>query len=51
MIFSLDDLGFLRVNKFYFLECAANGGMEWKGLNLMGANILLVWFITCNILG
>ena len=32
MIFTLDDLKrFPQVNKFYFLECAANGGMEWRG--------------------
>ena len=37
MIFSLDDLKrFPQVNKFYFLECAANGGMEWKGAQLNG---------------
>ena len=31
MIFTLDDLKrFPQVNKFYFLECAANGGMEWR---------------------
>ena len=32
MIFTLSDLKrFPQTNKFYFLECAANGGMEWKG--------------------
>ena len=37
MIFSLEDLKrFPQVNKFYFLECAANGGMEWKGAQLNG---------------
>ena len=37
MIFTLDDLKrFPQVNKFYFLECAANGGMEWKGSQLNG---------------
>ena len=37
MIFSLDDLKrFPQTNKFYFLECAANGGMEWKGSQLNG---------------
>ena len=51
MIFTLDDLKrFPQVNKFYFLECAANGGMEWKVHNLMVVNILLGWFIMFNIL-
>ena len=37
MIFTLDDLKrFPQTNKFYFLECAANGGMEWKGSQLNG---------------
>jgi len=37
MIFTLDDLKrFPQVNKFHFLECAANGGMEWRGAQLNG---------------
>ena len=37
MIFTLDDLKrFPQTNKFYFLECAANGGMEWRGAQLNG---------------
>jgi len=37
MIFTLEDLKrFPQVNKFYFLECAANGGMEWRGAQLNG---------------
>jgi sulfane dehydrogenase subunit SoxC len=37
MIFTLDDLKrFPRVNKVYFLECAANSGMEWRGAQLNG---------------
>ncbi len=37
MIFSLDDIKrFPQVNKFHFLECAANGGMEWRGAQLNG---------------
>lgn len=37
MIFTLDDLKrFPQTNRFYFLECAANGGMEWKGSQLNG---------------
>ena len=37
MIFTLDDLKrFPQTNKFYFLECAANGGMEWRGSQLNG---------------
>ncbi len=37
MIFTLDDLKrFPRVSKFYFLECAANSGMEWRGAQLNG---------------
>ena len=37
LIFTLDDLKrFPQTNKFYFLECAANGGMEWRGAQLNG---------------
>ena len=37
MIFTLEDLKrFPQVNRFHFLECAANGGMEWKGSQLNG---------------
>lgn len=37
LIFTMEDLmRFPRVNKTYFLECAANGGMEWKGAQLNG---------------
>ena len=37
MIFTLDDIKrFPQTNKFYFLECAANGGMEWRGAQLNG---------------
>ncbi|MEZ5843080.1 MAG: sulfite dehydrogenase [Hyphomicrobiaceae bacterium] len=37
MIFTLDDLKrFPRTNKIYFLECAANSGMEWRGAQLNG---------------
>ena len=35
LIFTMDDLlRFPRVNKIYFLECAANSGMEWRGAQL-----------------
>lgn len=37
LIFTMDDLKrFPRVSKFHFLECAANGGMEWRGAQLNG---------------
>ena len=37
LIFTLDDLKRLpRVNRIYFLECAANTGMEWRGAQLNG---------------
>ncbi len=37
MIFTLNDIKrFPQTNKFYFLECAANGGMEWRGAQLNG---------------
>jgi len=37
MVFTLDDLKrFPRVNHIYFLECAANSGMEWRGAQLNG---------------
>ena len=52
MIFTLDDLKrFPQTNKFYFLECAANGGMEWKGSQLNGCQYTLGWFIMFNIQG
>ena len=36
-VFELSDLArFPRVNKLYFLECAANSGMEWRGAQLNG---------------
>ncbi|MDU8929074.1 sulfite dehydrogenase [Alisedimentitalea sp. MJ-SS2] len=38
MVFTYDDLErFPRVNQTYFLECAANTGMEWAGAQLNGA--------------
>jgi sulfane dehydrogenase subunit SoxC len=37
LIFTMDDLKrFPRENKVYFLECAANSGMEWRGAQLNG---------------
>ncbi len=37
MIFTLDDIKrFPRTNKIFFLECAANSGMEWRGAQLNG---------------
>ena len=37
LIFTMQDiLRFPRINKLYFLECAANGGMEWRGAQLNG---------------
>ena len=37
MIFTLNDLKrFPQTNRFHFLECAANGGMEWRGAQLNG---------------
>ncbi len=37
MVFTMEDLNrFPRVNRFYFLECAANSGMEWRGAQLNG---------------
>ena len=37
LIFTLDELKrFPQVNRFHFLECAANGGMEWRGAQLNG---------------
>ena len=36
-IFNLSDLmRFPRTNRLYFLECAANSGMEWRGAQLNG---------------
>ena len=35
LIFTMTDLKrFPRISRFYFLECAANGGMEWRGAQL-----------------
>jgi sulfane dehydrogenase subunit SoxC len=37
LIFTLADLKrYPRVNRIYFLECAANSGMEWRGAQLNG---------------
>jgi sulfane dehydrogenase subunit SoxC len=38
LVFTMDDLKRMpgRVNRPYFLECAANGGMEWRGAQLNG---------------
>jgi sulfane dehydrogenase subunit SoxC len=37
LIFAMDDLKrFPRYNRVYFLECAANSGMEWRGAQLNG---------------
>ncbi len=37
LLFTLDDLRrFPPVSRFLFLECAANGGMEWRGAQLNG---------------
>jgi len=37
LVFTMEDLKrFPRANKIFFLECAANGGMEWRGAQLNG---------------
>ncbi len=37
LIFTMEDLRrFPRENRVYFLECAANSGMEWRGAQLNG---------------
>ena len=38
LVFTMEDLKRFpgRVNKLYFLECAANSGMEWRGAQLNG---------------
>lgn len=37
LVFTMADLKrFPRENKIYFLECAANSGMEWRGAQLNG---------------
>jgi sulfane dehydrogenase subunit SoxC len=37
LVFTMQDLmRFPRYNKIYFLECAANSGMEWRGAQLNG---------------
>jgi sulfane dehydrogenase subunit SoxC len=38
LVFTVADLKRFpgRVNRVYFLECAANGGMEWRGAQLNG---------------
>jgi len=37
LIFTLEDIKRLpRVSRVYFLECAANSGMEWRGAQLNG---------------
>ena len=38
MVLTMQDLKRLpRTNRIYFLECAANSGMEWRGAQLNGA--------------
>ena len=37
LVLTVDDLKRLpRINRIYFLECAANSGMEWRGAQLNG---------------
>ena len=37
LIFTVEDIKrFPQENRFHFLECAANGGMEWRGAQLNG---------------
>ncbi|RMH49347.1 MAG: sulfite dehydrogenase [Alphaproteobacteria bacterium] len=37
MVFTMEDImRFPRENRVYFLECAANSGMEWRGAQLNG---------------
>ncbi|HMB47061.1 MAG TPA: sulfite dehydrogenase [Afifellaceae bacterium] len=37
LIFTMEDIKrFPRENRIYFLECAANSGMEWRGAQLNG---------------
>jgi len=37
LVFTMEDLArFPRENRMYFLECAANSGMEWRGAQLNG---------------
>ena len=37
LVFTMDDIKRMpRINKIYFLECAANSGMEWRGSQLNG---------------
>ena len=37
LVFTMEDImRFPRENKVYFLECAANSGMEWRGAQLNG---------------
>ena len=37
LVFTMEDLErFPRENRIYFLECAANSGMEWRGAQLNG---------------
>ncbi len=37
LLFTVEDLmSFPPESRFYFLECAANGGMEWRGAQLNG---------------
>lgn len=37
LVFTMEDIKrFPRQNKIYFLECAANTGMEWRGAQLDG---------------
>jgi sulfane dehydrogenase subunit SoxC len=52
LVFTMDELKRMpgRVNRAYFLECAANTGMEWKGAQLNGCQfthgmVHNVWYV------
>lgn len=60
LVFTMEDIKrFPRENRIYFLECAANSGMEWRGAQLNGCqythgmvhNVMYTGVTLKNILG
>ena len=52
LVFTLEDIKrFLPVSRFYFVECAANGGMEWRGAQLNGCQFTHGMISCCQYTG
>ncbi len=52
MVFTMDDLMRLpRVNEIYFMECAANSGMEWHGSQMSSCQFAAGMIHNCEYTG